>query len=226
MIKFYHRWSSMDAQQVRLALSYKGIIFTTKILPQRDDAIWLKLGMARSDLLLRIPGHRYHTNAAYILHNMDLWFGSTPIFNGLVSEAAWQALLTWREEIRHLRERLYAPILPAFSDIGAKTRDLAAYKMRVLHRYNMSVEALSNDRYDGFNQLATLSHLNQLSRHLAQNRFYLNNTLSACDIVIACDLFPLQLLDGVTMPLDLMYYIQRVENTCNTSLRDGLISQH
>lgn len=226
MIKFYHRWSSMEAQQVRLALSYKAVTFISKNLPQRDDAIWFKLGMARSDLLLRIPGHRYHTNAAYILRNMDLWFGSTPIFNGLVSEAAWQALLKWRDEIRPLRERLYAPILPAFIDIGIKNRDLTAYKNRTSQRYNMSVEALSSDRYDGFNQLVTLSHLDQLSRHLAQNRFYLNNTLSACDIVIACDLFPLQLLDGVTMPLDLMYYIQRVENTCNASLRDGLISQH
>ena len=90
----------------------------------------------------------------------------------------------------------------------------------------MSVEALSNYRYDGFNHLAAQSNLSQLSQHLARNRFYLNNTLSACDIIIACDLFPLQLLDGVTMPLDLMYYIQRVENVCHASLRSGLITQH
>lgn len=125
-----------------------------------------------------------------------------------------------------MRERLYAPVLPAFIDIGADENDMAAYKNAVLHRYGMSVEALSNDRYDGFNQLVAQGHLIQLGRHLAQQRFYLNNTLSACDILIACDLFPLQLLDGVTMPLDLMYYIQRVETACNTSLRAGLITQH
>lgn len=226
MIKLYHRWSSMAAQQVRLALSYKAITCDCIALPQHDDAIWFELGVARADVALLIPGQPAHTDAISILRNLDDWLDGPPIFNGLVDETAWQALLTWHNSVQHLRERLYAPVLPAFSDIGANEADMAAYKAAALHRYGMSIEALSNDRYDGFLQLAAQSHLSQLGQHLSKQRFYLKQTLSACDILIACDLFPLQLLDGVTMPLDLMYYIQRVESACNTSLRTGLITQH
>lgn len=226
MIRLYHRWSSMAAQQVRLALNYKGIAHDSIALPQNDDAIWFELGIARADLALQIPGQTILSDAAYILRNLDDLAGGTAIFNGLIDDAAWQALLAWHNHAQALCERLYAPVLPAFSDIGADERDMAAYKNGVLHHFGMSVEALSNDRYDGFAQLAAQSHLNPLAQHLAKHRYYLNGTLSACDIVIACDLFPLQLLDGVTMPLDLMYYIQRVESACNSSLRAGLISQH
>ena len=227
MIRLYHRWSSMAAQQIRLALHYKSITFDSIPLAQSDDNIWFELGIARADMALQIPGQPIHTDALTTLRNLDNWLvGTTPIFNSLIDDAAWQALLAWHDSVHHLRERLYAPVLPAFSDIGAHENDMASYKADVLHRYGMSVEALSNDRYDGFIQLAAQSHLNQLGQHLARQRFYLNSTFSACDILIACDLFPLQLLDGVTMPLDLMYYIQRVESACNTSLRAGLITQH
>lgn len=226
MIKLYHRWSSMSAQQVRIALSYKGIAAETIALPQDDDNIWFELGHARADVALALPGLALQTDAITILRHLDDWVGGTPVFNDLVSEDAWQALLAWRNNVQHIRERLYAPILPAFIDMGGTEADLASYKASAQHRYGMSVEALSNDRYDGFNQLAAQSNLAALGQHLSKHRFYLNSSLSACDIVIACDLFPLQLLDGVTMPLDLMYYIQRVETACHASLRTGLITQH
>jgi glutaredoxin 2 len=226
MIKLYHRWSSMPAQQVRLAFAYKGVEVETIALPQTDDNIWFELGHARADLALQIPSHALQTDVMHILTQLDDLVGGTPILNGIVSVDAWQALGAWRDGITHLRNRLYAPVLPAFSDIGGDEADLAHYKAQVQHQYGMSVEALSNDRYDGYQQLASIAHLNALGKHLSQQRFYLKNTLSACDIIIASDLFPLQLLDGVTLPLDLMYYIQRVETACNTSLRTGLILQH
>jgi glutaredoxin 2 len=226
MINLYHRWSSMAAQQVRIALHFKGIAANEITLTQQDDEIWFELGCARADVALRLPDHDLQTDPLTILRNLDDWAGGTPIYNGLVSDDAWQALLNWRTSVQAIRERLYAPVLPAFIDIGGTETDLANYKANVQHRYGMSVEALSNDRYDGFNQLVAQSNLIALGKHLAKQRFYLNNSLSACDILIAADLFPLQLLDGVTMPLDLMYYIQRVETACHTSLRAGLITQH
>ena len=140
--------------------------------------------------------------------------------------ASWTALLAWRSRVDAVLARLHAPVTPAFADVGADATTLMAYKADIQHRFGMSVEALSNDRYDGYLQFATLSHLPELGRHLSQQRFYLGGKLSACDLVLACDLFPLQLLDGVTLPMDLLYYIERVEKACGASLRDGLIMQH
>ncbi|MEQ1668737.1 MAG: glutathione S-transferase N-terminal domain-containing protein [Sulfuriferula sp.] len=226
MITLYHRWSSIPAQQVRMALRFKGITVDEIALPQQDDDIWFTLGHARADFALQLPDRALQTDTITTLRQLDDHLGGEPVYQGLISDDAWQALLAWRDNIKHIRDRLYAPVLPAFSDIGGTAADLASYKAQIQHQYGMSVEALSNDRYDGFNQLVAQANLIALGKHLAKQRFYLNNRLSACDILIASDLFPLQLLDGVTMPLDLMYYIQRVETACHTSLRAGLIIQH
>ncbi|MHB1532786.1 hypothetical protein [Acidithiobacillus sp.] len=51
--------------------------------------------------------------------------------------------------------------------------------------------------------------------------FY-GTTLSLVDIVLTADLHLLRLLDGVTIPLDLLYYFQRVATVCGVSLEDGM----
>lgn len=225
-IRLLHFWSSMPAQRVRLALAYKGVEHELVALSRDDDATFFELGIAHAELVLCLADGNLHTDSLAILRQLDTWLGGRPLYDGLVDAAAWQALLAWRQSVDHLLDRLYAPVAPAFADIGADPAIQAAYKAQIEHRYNMSVEALSNDRYDGFSQFATQSRLAELARHLGQQRFYAGGVLTACDLLLACDLFPLQLLDGVTMPLDLMYYIERVEKTCGASLRDGLIMQH
>jgi glutaredoxin 2 len=47
---------------------------------------------------------------------------------------------------------------------------------------------------------------------------------SIADALLAADLYPLQILDGISLPIDLMYYLRRVEETCATSLDAGLLS--
>lgn len=171
MITLYHRWSSMAAQQVRLALSYKAISFSAQPLPQADDAIWFDLGLARADMALLLPEQPIQTDALSILPQLDDHAGGAPIYNSLIDDAAWQALSGWRAANKNVLERLYAPVLPAFSDIGANESDLASYKTKIAHDYGMSVEALSNDRYDGFNQFAAQAQLPQLALYLAKNNF-------------------------------------------------------
>lgn len=226
MIKLYHFWSSMAAQHVRLALAYKGVAHECVAVAQDDDATFFELGIARSPVVLQFEDGSLQTEPIAILENLDGWFAREPIFSGIIDQAAWQALLDWRASVAHILLRLYAPVLPAFQDVAASEASLSAYKTDVERRFGMSVEALSNDRYDGFQQFSEASRLPELARHLGKNKFYIGGRLSAADIVIACDLFPLQLLDGVTVPMDLMYYIQRIENTCGASLRDGLIMKH
>lgn len=225
-IRLYHFWSSMPAQRVRLALSYKGVDHEVIALSHDDDASFFELGIGHADLVLRLPDGSLHTDSLLILRQLDGWTGGRPIFDDRVDPVAWQALLDWRLSVEALLARLYAPVAPAFADIGSDATIQAAYKAQIEHRFGISVEALSNDRYDGFRQFAAHARLADLARHLGRQRFYVGGALSACDLLLACDLFPLQLLDGVTMPLDLMYYIERVEKACNASLRDGLIMQH
>ncbi len=86
----------------------------------------------------------------------------------------------------------------------------------------MSLEALANDRYEGYEQLEHLSRLPELAHYLDRHRFYMG-TVSVADMVLAADLYPLQLLDGISLPVDLMYYLQRVDEACGTRLSEGLV---
>lgn len=216
--------SEIAAHRVRLALGYKQVSYEAIAVAQDDDETFFELGIARTGCVLVANGNML-TDTIAILEQADRLLGGPPLIDGVLPADAWRALLDWRESIDSILARLYAPVLPAYCDISASDATLSAYKASVERRFGMSAEALSNDRYDGFGQLAQLSRLPQLSRHLARDNFYFGGRLTAADLIIAADLFPLQLLDGVTMPLDLMYYFERVAQACRTNPRDGIVLQ-
>jgi len=220
----FHFWSSPVSQRLRLALGYKGIDFADHPLRYDDDATFFDLGVARTVPVLQLDDGRLLTDAESILWEIDALFPNTaPLVDGRIDEGAWQALLQWRANADAVLRRLYAPVLPAYRDIGDEEQTLQSYKQEVSHRFGMSVEELANDRYAGYAQLEQMTRLKELARHLAGSRFYLDEP-SIADAVLAADLYPLQLLDGVSLPLDLMYYFTRVEQTFNCALNEGLIS--
>lgn len=223
-IRLFYFPSGIAAHRVRLALGYKQLPHEAILVAQDDDETFFELGIARAGCVLIADG-KLLTDTIEILEQADRLLGGAPLIDGVLPADAWQALLAWRNSIDSILARLYAPVLPAYSDISASDATLSAYKALVERRFGMSVEALSNDRYDGFLQLAERSHLPRLAQHLAREKFYFGGRLTAADLVIAADLFPLQLLDGVTMPLDLMYYFERVAQACRTDLRDGIVLQ-
>ncbi|HKK06756.1 MAG TPA: glutathione S-transferase family protein [Gammaproteobacteria bacterium] len=224
MPALYHFWSSPHCHRIRLVLGYKAIGFEDHPLRYDDDATFFELGVARTVPVLRLDDGRTLTDTDTLLWEIDSLFpGTEPLVEGRIDQGAWDALLQWRAGIDALLRRLYAPVLPAYEDIGGDEDTLHAYKQEVAHRFGMGVEELANDRYAGYAQLERMTHLKELARHLAQSRFYLGEP-SIADAVLAADLYPLQLLDGITLPLDLMYYFTRVEQTFNTALNEGLIA--
>jgi glutathione S-transferase len=224
MPALYHFWSWPEAQRVRLALGFKGADFEDHPLVYDDDETFFELGVARSVPVLRLDDGILLTDSVQILRDIDdLFPDGPPLVARRIDEAAWQALLEWRAGVAHVLERLYVPGRPAFADIGRDATALAAYKGEVQNRFGMSLEALANDRYDGFSQLSRMSRLDELARHLAKQRFYMGQP-SIADLLLAADLFPLQVLDGVSLPIDMMYYLQRVGEACGLDLEEGLIA--
>ncbi|APZ41865.1 glutathione S-transferase N-terminal domain-containing protein [Acidihalobacter ferrooxydans] len=223
MVELYHFWSWPEAQRVRLALGYKGVDFDAHALAYDDDETFFELGVARTVPVLRLRDGSLRTDSLGILHDIDALFpDGPPLVENRIDQTAWQALLDWRASVAHVLDRLYAPGRPGFADIGRDAAALAAYKADVQKRFGMSLEELANDRYDGFTQFSRLSHLDQLARHLARQRFYMGEP-SIADLLLAADLFPLQVLDGVSLPIDMMYYLQRVGETCRIDLEEGVL---
>lgn len=222
MNEFYFFPSDTGAQRVRLALGYKDIEYRAIALDYADDETFFELGIGRRGCVLRLADGTLLDDSVVILGRADKLFGRAPILEGVLPADAWQALLAWRGETAALLDRLYAPVRPAYSDIAGSEANLAAYKAEVQQRFGISVEALSNDRYAAYTQFTARSRLSALARHLARERFYYDGKITAADFVLAADLYPLQLLDGVSLPLDLMYYFERVAAACKTDLREYL----
>lgn len=223
MTALYYFHSSPESQRVRLALTYKRVVFEARALVYDDDETFFNLGVAREVPLLQLDDGTLLRNSFDIVRTLDDYFPVSPIYRGIVDAAPWAALRQWRDECDPLFQRLYAPALPAYEDIGRDAHTLAQYKAAVKTRFGMSVEELANDRYAAFDQLTQRSRLPALAQHLAHNRFYLG-PISAADMILAADFAPLQWLDGVVLPIDLLYYIERVERACGASLREGLLA--
>jgi glutaredoxin 2 len=220
----YHFWSSPQAQRVRLALEYKAVPYDNHPLAYHDDETFFDLGVSRQVPILELDDGSLLTDSLQILWRIDELFPGTPaLVDGRIDETAWRALVDWRERCDSVLERLYAPVRPAYAGIGDDDAALKAYKAEVQRRFGMSVEELANDRYDGFAQLDRLTRLSALTRHLADNRYYMGHE-SIADLVLCADLAPLQTLDGVSLPIDLMYYLGRVAERCGTDLESGLLA--
>jgi glutathione S-transferase len=221
----YHFWSAPQAQRVRLALGYKRIPVEDHALAYDDDETFFELGIARKVPVLRLSDGRILTDSVAILREIDVLFpAAAPLVGERIDPAAWQALLEWRGRVDAILERLHAAARPAYRDIGANAQALAAYKSEVRHRFGMSLEALANDRYAGYSQFDAQTQLGALARHLACAGFYMGGQPSIADMLLAADLYPLQLLDGISLPIDLMYYLARVEAVCATRLDEGLLA--
>jgi glutathione S-transferase len=218
----YHFHSSPQSQRVRLALAFKGVPFEDRPLAWDDDETFFELGIARRVPVLQMDNTPLLTDSIDILQRIDTLFpGTPPLVEGRIDEAAWQALLDWRGSCEAVLERLYAPVRPAYPEIGGDAQILAAYKEEIRHRFGMTLEELANDRYDGFAQFSRMSRLPQLARHLARNRFYMGE-ISIADMLLCADIHPLQLHDGIALPVDLMYYLKRIEDRCGVSPGDNL----
>ena len=224
MPDLYHFWSSFESQRVRLLLSCKGVDWTDHALRYDDDQVFFELGTARHVPQLVLDSGERLDDSERILWQADRHFPrGGKLVDGRIDAAAWRALTAWRQRVDTVLDRLYAPLRPAYRDVAADGDILTAYKADVTHKYGLSIEALANDRYAGYQQLERLSRLPELARHLSRNRFY-SGAISIADLLLTADLFPLQLHDGLSLPVDLMYYLERVQETCGIDLRQGLVA--
>ncbi len=219
-IHLYHRWSSASGQMLRMVLSAKNLSWQDHPCTLRDQETAFDLDYADLPVLVHANGDKQQGTLAE-LAALDARYPQTRPLHQTITEAEWTAFCQWRENLIPLLERLVAPVLPAYDEICQNEEDMFFYRNECERRFQQSVEALANDRYGAYQQLESRGRLRQLGNVLAQQRFYTGN-LSLIDLVLTADLQLLRLLDGVTIPLNLQYYFQRVAEACNLSLNDGM----
>ena len=217
----YHFYSDTQSQRLRLALGYKKINYRDRPVAWDDDEVFFELGLARKVPVLVLESGKLQTDSCEILDKIDELFPQPPfLVNNIIDQAAWKAVLSWREKIEALLSRLLAPALLNYAEIADHPHNVEAYKRQIQQQFNMSAEALTSDRYAAYEQFAQISHIHALGKHLSKNRFYMGQ-MSIADVLITADLYPLQCLDGVSLPIDILYYLARVEKMCEVDLQQG-----
>ncbi|MCA1792000.1 MAG: glutathione S-transferase family protein [Thioalkalivibrio sp.] len=225
MTTLYYFPHTPQAQRLHLALGAKRVPLDLHPVDWFDDETFFELGIARQSPVLQTADGTLHTDTTAVLAEIDRLFPGKPALReGIVDDAAWSALLDWRSRIDAVLERLYAPLAPGFHGIGDNAEALTDFKAGVRRRFGMTLEELANDRYDGFAQFARLSRLPDLARHLTRERFYLGQ-LSIADCMLAADLYPLQMHDGINLPVDMLYYLRRIEEACHVELNRDWLAQ-
>lgn len=219
-LHLYHRWSSTSGQMLRMVLSAKKLQWQDHPCALRDQETAFDLGYGDLPVLIHADGCKQQGTLPE-LAAMDQRYPETLPLHAPIGEAEWTAFCQWRSSLTPLLERLIAPVLPAYDEICHHEEDMAFYRNECERRFQQSVEALANDRYGAYQQLESRGRLRDLGKILARQRFY-TGQLSLIDIVLTADLHLLRLLDGVTIPLDLQYYFQRVSDACQLSLNDGM----
>ncbi|MCE5360097.1 glutathione S-transferase [Candidatus Igneacidithiobacillus taiwanensis] len=212
----YFHWSDPQALRLRLLLGAKEVSYRQQPCRLQDLETPFDLGQARLPVLC--IGEQRWTGNLEDLPALDATLPS-PVL--AVAAAEWQAFCAWRQDLDALLQRLIAPVQPAFAEIADDPEDLRYFRQEKERQFGQSLEALANDRYGAYQQLARRGRLLELGKLLAKNRFYVG-TLSLVDIALCADLQLLRLLDGVTLPIDLQYYFQRVAEHCRVSLQDGM----
>jgi glutathione S-transferase len=225
MPTLYYFPHTPQAQRLRLALGAKAVELALRPVDWFDDETFFELGIARQSPVLQTADGALHTDSATVLERIDRLFPAGPVLrDGSIDTAAWDALLAWRAKVDAVLERLYVPLAAGFRGIGDNPEALADFKAGVRRRFGMSLEELANDRYEGFAQFARLSRLPELARHLSRERFYLGR-LSIADCLIAADVHPLQMHDGISLPVDMLYYLRRVEEACGVELNHDWLAR-
>jgi glutaredoxin 2 len=132
-------------------------------------------------------------------------------------------VLDWRRSIDDPLARLTALAKLAYRDIGPDATATESHKTKTKQQFGVSTEEIANGRYDLYAFIEKRSQLKALARHLAKHRYY-SGIASIADMLLTADLYPLQTVEGIALPIDLLYYFRRVEDACGLSLQAGLIT--
>lgn len=205
---------------IRLLLGAKRFAYKQNPRPFQDHETALDLGFADLPVFVHSDGRRLAATPGDLVQ-VDAALEGPAVFDGLVPTAEWGAFLEWRQRIAPLLERLIVPVLPVYPEISGDLEDMVFFRQETLRRFGQSVESLANDRYGAYQQMAKVARLGELSAVLARNRFYFWQ-FTLVDILLVADLQLLRFLDGITIPINLQYYFQRVAQHCQTSLEEGM----
>ncbi|MFA9459704.1 glutathione S-transferase N-terminal domain-containing protein [Thiohalorhabdus methylotrophus] len=220
MPTLYHYPFCPPAQRVRLALGAKGVEAEQIALPYTDLETPIELaGKKQLPVYVSDSGEAL-LESETILRRLEEERPEPPLFEDAVGPADYEALKRWMGELEVLVDRLRGPTQLGYSGLGDDEEAAEYFRRQVEHRHGARLEELVNARYADYRQFEAAAELRRFANVLAKSRFF-SGRLSVADLHIVSEWGFLRWVDGVSPPLDLLYYFERVEDACGVKLASG-----
>ena len=222
MATLYHYPFCPPAQRVRLAIAAKGLPVVQETLPYTDLTTPVDLaGRKRLPILVTDAGEVL-SDSMTILQRLERQAPDPPLLEAVIRPADFEGLRAWTEEVALLLDRLRAPVQLGFRGLADDADAADYFRRQVASRHGAQLEELVNARYADYRSLASQADLKGLARALTRGRFF-SGCLSVADLYIVTEWGPLRWVDGISPPLDLLYYFERVEEACGLGLAEDLV---
>ncbi|KPV41010.1 hypothetical protein AN478_03480 [Thiohalorhabdus denitrificans] len=220
MATLYHYPFCPPAQRVRLALGLKEIPAEQVALAYTDLETPIELAGKKQVPIFVTDAGEVLLESEAILGRLDRDAPEPPLFEGAIDPDDYASLKRWMEGFEPLVDRLRGPVQLGYAGLGDDEEAAAYFRRQVESRHGAQLEELVNARYADYRQFEAEAELKRFANLLAKSRFF-SGRLSAADLLIVSEWGFLRWVDGVSPPLDLLYYFERVEEACGVKLASG-----
>jgi glutaredoxin 2 len=220
MATLYHYPFCPPAQRVRLALGAKGHPAEVVALPYTDLETPIELaGRKQLPIFVTDDGEAL-LESDTILRRIEAEVPEPPLFDGAIDGDDYQALKAWMADFDPLVDRLRGPTQLGYAGLGDDEQAAEYFRRQLETRTGIQIEELVNARYADYLDFEAGAELKRFANVLAKSRFF-SGRLSVADLYIVSEWGFLRWVDGISPPLDLLYYFARVEEACGVKLASG-----
>lgn len=220
MATLYHYPFCPPAQRVRLALGAKDREVEQVALPYTDLETPVELAGRKQVPIYVTDDGEVLLESESILRRIESEALEPPLYEGAVDPEDYEALKAWMGELADVVDRLRAPTQLGYAGLGDDADAAEYFRRQVEARTGTQIEELVNARYADYRDFEARAGLKRFANVLAKSRFF-SGQLSVADLYIVSEWGFLRWVDGVSPPLDLLYYFERVEDACGVKLASG-----
>lgn len=216
MIALYHYPHCPFCQRIRLFLGYKNIEYRSVVLPYSDKKTPQELCNSSTLPIMDFGDGLIINESLNIIREIENRFPHPIGFIGPV-----ESVFQWSSMVMVSIPRYFDMLLPAYHkhspEFTENPADAEFFKTTKEQKRGKTFEVLRKESPEIFEH-NVLPVLQDIIEKVEEEFFLMGPTFTVADCVLASDLSGLRLVDEISLPHEIQWYIQRVEQKCQTVL--------
>lgn len=215
-MKFYNYEHCPFCQRVQLFLGYKNILYENIVLPYSDKKTPYDLCKSSTLPIVDFLNGKVMNESINIIREIEY---TSPYPIGFIGPV--EGIVQWSSTIVVSLPRYFDMLLPAYyeyyKEFTENLENAEYFKNQKEKKRNKSFEVLKSESPKIFKE-TILPVLEEIINKVEDEYFLMGPTFSVADCILAADLSGLRLVKNIDLPKEIVSYIEKVENICNTKL--------